>query len=567
MSRFTLLVVGLVISVGGPLARAGESPRGLSDAELGHLRQFVRLASQDLDDWRGWEGADQRGMEAYRYQAAFMAYTLTLQQYHSVPAYRELHEKTIARLIVRMLQKPVWEYWEEVSQGLEWYDPDFSGPLPAVRDPVQDRNIMYSGHLVHMAALHEMLYRDFRWDLPGAFTFRWSESEAYAYSLPTLITRIRDEMADGPGGVQCEPNLIFPECNQHPILAFKLFDDLHSTDLFAARTYFARLFTRAPMVDPETHEVVAYYRVKQDEVLGDLNPRVGMPTDLVVWPLTKLGLMSFDSPSACGWTGVFMHAWDPESVSRHYPHQRAHHVLLQEGGGVRPSFDMTDQLSVGYFASLAVEMGDEATARKLLAYADATYEPVWEDGRLVYPIRAREPEGWLGRLSSWLLWDRGTLTTHLTDKLIALARSNRPNGMWQLHNRQWTDADFRHPLVEGVDFPRALVRSAWWDADAQVLHVTLVPGTNAAEPTRFRVTGLDPAESWEVLRDGAHLARIGDWAADLPGEGVRIAAPGVLELTTSLQSEQHFELRTAGGPRAAPGANEERPESQRSRAP
>jgi hypothetical protein len=77
-----------------------------------------------------------------------------------------------------------------------------------------------------------------------------------------------------------------------------------------------------------------------------------------------------------------------------------------------------------------------------------------------------------------------------------------------------------------------------------------VPGTNAAEPTRFRVTGLDPAESWEVLRDGAHLARVGDWAADLPGEGVRIAAPGVLELTTSLQAEQRFELRTAGGPRA-----------------
>jgi hypothetical protein len=550
LPRLVSVVLGILLALGAPLARAGAPPRGLSDAELGHLRQFVALAFQDLDDWRGWEGADQHGMEAYRYQAAFMAYALALQQYHSVPAWRELHQQTIARLIVRMLQKPVWDYWEEVSQGLDWYDPDYAGPLPAVRDPVRDRNIMYSGHLVHMAALHEMLYRDFRWDLPGAFTFRWSESEAYVYDLPTLLTRIRDEMAAGPGGVQCEPNLIFPECNQHPILAFKLFDDLHGTDLFAARAHFARLFERAPMVDPDTHEVVAYYRVKQDEVLGDLNPRIGMPRDLMVWPLTRLGLMTFDSPSACGWTGVFMHAWDPESVSRHYPHQRAHHVLRREDGSVRPSFDITDQLSVGYFASLAVEMDDATTARELLEYADATYRPVWEEGRLVYPVRERPPAGWLERLSTVLMWDRGPLTTHLTGKLIALARSNRPNGMWELHNRPWTDADFRHPLVSGVDFPRALVRVAWWDADAQALHVSLVPGSDAAGVTRFRVTGLDPEQPWEVLRDGAPLARVDDWTPEVEAGATRIVAPGVLELTASLEAEQRFELRAGGVPPA-----------------
>jgi hypothetical protein len=540
-----LVLAALAVLVDAPLARAGEAPRGLSDEELGHLRQFAKLAFQELDDWRGWEGADQRGMEAYRYQAAFMAYSLALQQYHSVPAYRELYRKTIERLIVRMLQKPVWDYWEEVSQGHERFDPDYAGPLPAVRDPVRDRNIMYSGHLVHMAALHEMLYRDFLWDRPGAFTFRWSDDEAYVYDLPTLIRRIRDEMAAGPGGVQCEPNLIFPECNQHPILAFKLFDQLHDSDLFAARAHFAELFARAPMVDPETHEVVAYYRVKQDEVLGNLNPRIGMPEDLLVWPLTRLGLMTFDSPSACGWTGVFMHAWDPERVARHYPHQRKHHVLRDASGGVRPSFDMTDQLSVGYFASLAVEVGDETTVRELLAYADATYRPEWQEGRLVYPIRERPPSGWLDRVSHWLTWERGPLTTNLTGKLIALARSNRRNGVWQLHNRPWTDADFSMPLLEGVDFPRVLVRRAWWDADAQTLHLTLLPGNSAVEPTRFRVAGLDPARAWEILRDGATLARVAEGSADPPGARVRVAAPGVLEVTTSLDSEQRFEVRAA----------------------
>jgi hypothetical protein len=539
----------------GPPAAAGRqvaaAPRGLSDAELGHLREFVRLAFQDLDDWRGWEAKDQRGMEAYRYQAAFMAYALALQQYLSVPAYRELYQKTLARLIERMLQKPVWDYWQEVSQGSGWYDPDFTGPLPAVRDPVRDRNIMYSGHLVHMAALYEMLYRDFRWDLPGAFTFRWSADEAYAYDLPKLVTRIRNEMVAGPGGVQCEPNLIFPECNQHPILAFKLFDHTHGTDLFAVHAYFLRFFETAPMVDPDTREVVAYYRVKQGDVLGDLNPRVGMPEDLAVWPLTRIGVMSFDSPSACGWTGAFMHGWNPDSVAANYPSQRAHHVIRDEAG-VHPSRDLTDQLSVGYFATLAVEMGDEETAKELLDSADASYRPEWQEGRLVYPIRPRQIEGLTDRILGWVLWDRGTKTTHLTDKLIALARSDREGGIWQLHNRPFEDADFHHPLVAGVDFPRALVRLAYWDAEAETLHVTLLPGTVVRGATEFRLTGLDPARSWELRVDGTVIARVDDWKAGAVGEGVRVAEPGVLLVRTPLDRELRFTLRALGAGEGAP---------------
>jgi Linalool dehydratase/isomerase len=512
-------------------AFAGEAPRGLSDAELGHQQEFVKLAFQDLDDWSDWEGADQRGMEAYRYQAAFMAYTLALQQYLSVPAYRELHQRTIARLIERILQKPVWDYWEVVSQGKDWYDPDFAGPLPAVRDPVRDRNIMYSGHLVHMAALYEMLYRDMRWDRPGAFTFRWSADEAYVYDLPTLITRIRDEMAAGPGGVQCEPNLIFPECNQHPILAFKLFDPLHGTDLYATRTHFAKLFASAPMVDPATHEVVAFYRVKQHDVLGDLNPTVGMPADLAVWPLTKLGVMSFDSPSACGWTGTFMHGWDRETVERHYPHQREDHVV-RDASGAHLRNDLSAQLSVGHFAALAVEVGDEETANALIETADALYRPEWHEGRLVYPLRAKPDESWRDTLIRWATWDQGGLTTHLTDKLLALARSNRPNGVWKLHNEPWTDADFTYPLVGSVDFPRVLVRRAYWDAERETLHVTLVPGFGAPPSTRFRVTGLDPKRTWAVAGDGGALDS-------------RAAAPGTLEITVALGSERELTVSPA----------------------
>jgi hypothetical protein len=520
-----LLVLALVAC---PFAEAlASSPApGLSDAELGHLRHFVKLARQEPADWSGWEAGDQLGMEAYRYQIAFMAYALALQQYHSVPAYRELYADTQARLLQRMLEKPVWEFWEEVSKSQAWHDPDWEGPQPGWRDPVREKNIMYSGHVVHMAALHEMLYRDFRWDLPGALTFRWDDDEAFVYDLPKLMTGLHRQMTTNPwGGIECEINAVFPECNQHPILAFRLFDHTHGTELFEGRKSFLALFERAPMVDPDTHEVVAYYRVKQDDVLSNRNPRLGFPKDLLVWPLVRLGWMTFDSPSACGWTGAFMHAWEPARVKEHYAVQREHHVL-PEGEGARPSRDLSPELSVGYFATLAVEVGDTETAESLLAWADASYEPAWQDGALRYP---RRPEA-------------DHPTHNLTGKLIALARSNRPNGLWRLHNQPWGDADFAHPLVEGIDFPRVLVRYAAWDAPAESLRLTLLPGEQPLERTRFRVSGLDPARSWRLLREDQPVAEV-DWREPAPAPGVTVASPGVVEIALPLERELRYELR------------------------
>jgi hypothetical protein len=519
-----------------PPALAQEPPGdrpGLSDSELGHLRHFVALAGQDIDDWTGWEAAEQRGMEAYRYQIAFITYALALQQYHALPAWREVYQDTIARLITRMIQKPVWEYWETVSRGMPWHDPDFSGPGEGWRDPLREKNIMYSGHVAHMAALYEMLYRDLRWDEPASLTLRWDENEAFVYDLPKLIRILHDQMAGNPwGGIECEINAVFPECNQHPILAFRLFDHLHGTRFFEARHHFKRLFDSAPMVDPETHEVVAFYRVKQGDVLSSRNPRVGFPRDLILWPLVRLGFRSLDSASACGWTGALMHAWEPALVESHYPAQRKHHVLPDgTNGGVKPNRDATPELSVGYFAALAVEVGDQETADALLAYADAHYGPVWEEGRLRYP---RRPEA------------RKDRTHNLTGKLIAVARSNRAYGFWQLHNEPWSDAQFAHPLLEGVDFPTVVVRQAYWDARRERLFVVLEPGGDPVATARFRLTHLEPGRVYTLLRDGDVLAEFRGEPGDVAA-GVRVKAPGIVEITTPLESARRFELRAGPG--------------------
>ncbi|MCP5067588.1 MAG: hypothetical protein GY946_13575, partial [bacterium] len=445
----------------------------------------------------------------------------------------------LQRLMLRMLEKPVWEFWEEVSRSQPEHDPDWSGPQKGWRDPVRDKNIMYSGHVAHMAALYEMLYRDLRWDSPGALTFRWDEDEAFVYDLPKLIDLLHKQMTTNAwGGIECEINAVFPECNQHPILAFQLFDHMHGTRSFEARHSFLELFEQAPMVDPETHEVVAFYRVKQEDVLANRNPRVGMPRDLLLWPMVKLGLFSFDSPSACGWTGAFMHAWDPERVELHYPAQKTHHVVpADEGGGVRPGHDLTPELSVGYFATLAVEVGDEETARGLLAWADDHYEPFWEEGALRYPLRREMDEA---------------PTHRLTGKLLAMARSNRPDGLRRLHGEPWDDDDFAHPLLAEVEFPKVVVRQAFWDAPRKTLRISLEPGNDPVGRTSFRLVSLDPQQGYSLVRDGEVVATL---EPDQPvathqdtlgssGE-VRRLANDAIEVSIPLQGPTHFELRAS----------------------
>lgn len=126
-----VLCMALLHSVVWSQGLTHETAPALTDEELGHLRHFAGLVRQDLDDWRGWEAEDQVGMEAYRFQIAFMTYALSLQQYHSVPAYRDLYSETIDRLILRMIQKPVWAYWENVSRASPDFDPVSNTPCPA----------------------------------------------------------------------------------------------------------------------------------------------------------------------------------------------------------------------------------------------------------------------------------------------------------------------------------------------------------------------------------------------------------------------------------------------------
>ena len=516
----------MVLSISATIATYAGEPLthytipSLSDKELGHLQNFVALANQPLDDFTGFEGRDQKRMEAYRYQIAFMTYALALQQYHSVPAYRDLYEDTIDRLIERMLQKPVFEFWEEVSQIVHTGGMGAGGgtekTLPAKRDPVGEKNIMYSGHIVHMATLYEMLYNDTKWARPGALEFRWSEDEAYTYDLAQLIDIIHNEMMaprlEGgmdAGAMECEPNLVFPECNQHPTLAFMLFDDKRGTD-YAEKTMPAlkAFLDRTEMHHPKSKHTEAFYLINENKT-------------------QKLG--PFISTSADGWTGAFMHAWDPDHVKGLYEEQKPDYkwVDVETGQSRLPSEPGgAQELGLGFFANLAVEVGDMATAEKLFAIADEHFPSTWDERGFRYnPTEGKTPFP----------------VNNTTDKLVALARSNRPSGLWQMHNEPWKTADHFHPIVSNVDFPNVLVRQAYWDNENETLLFTLEPRDESTRTT-FRISRIPTNFLSELFQEGELIAAV-DEHAQAVGEGVTNLGPGEIQFTATLNGPTHFTLK------------------------
>jgi hypothetical protein len=147
--------------------------------------------------------------------------------------------------------------------------------------------------------------------------------------------------------------------------------------------------------------------------------------------------------------------------------------------------------AIGWFLAREWQMDDlEAAVRSGL---DACYEPTWD--------RA------LGEFT----WGLGLGEEHPRGQyngFLAAAEAVSPGAWARLSEAPLPDQPGR---VEGVDFPRLALSGARWKADA--LHLRLHPqnGEVEGEPTRFRVTGLEAPDRWQVEGD----ARLGSEGRDL----------------------------------------------------
>jgi hypothetical protein len=513
MKRLTLFAALLLSCVPPAAAKPAKPPvdpasyPALDDQQLGHVNAIVRLAGQSDSDWSGMGSSEpgQGYFDAYRYQLAMMSYTLSLASYRYTPAYRALYRDTDAKLIHKMMLFDVWGFWELTSRGAKAFDPSLTALGEGWIDPVKDQNIMYSGHLFQMVTTHQMLYGDMRYAQPGALTFTYNPvgrgmgKQSFPYDTHSLAKVLADQFQEnGWKGIECEPNAIFPECNQHPLLGFALYDRANGTDYFKRiSAAYKQQFDALNFVDPKTRSFAAFYMVKQGVTLQ--NP--------AAW--------------ADGWAGTFMHAWYKPQVEEIYPVQKANLIVRLPDGTMTPkNKGENDHYSHdhGFFAVLAGEVGDSDTRNRLLAYADRYWSPRWEGRALVY---ARH-DGFKHPGDGADVWRRVQPLTG--NGLIGLARMTSRDGFYNLFNKPFDAAHFRQPYLADISYPAAQVRRAIYDPVRRALVFTLAPDRGAApQPASWTIGNLDAKKSYRIWRDGEAVATVKAGLVQ-PGAAIDLAA-------------------------------------------
>ena len=468
--------------------------------EMGLFRWYLSVCDDPLDDFskiKSYEDS-QFYLSSYRYPIAFMTYFFATEQYFKLPAYSELIKPRMDRLIQKMQEKQVWQYWAVRSKGVDFLEPGLNTPYPEKHDPVADENIMYSGHLGHMIGLYEMLYKDMKWETPDSIVFKWSDTEEYKYNNYSLQKVMYDQMMNNSyHSIECEPNAVFAECNQHPILSFMLYDQVHGTSMAEARKLFLDFFLKNSFINPVTHETGLLWLVKQKTMITQEFASFGNNLSLFTVPLAWLGQIIINSSVSNGWNGAMMHAWEPALIERHYPYQKEKHVIDDGSMAHLKSEMITDQIATPFFALLASEVGDTVTRDKLVAWCNSFYKAEWVNGMLVYPVGA---DTYINQQKdkSYTPWPQ-----NLTGVLVAYAAANPHDGIMTLHNNPFTLKNFDSPQVTGVDFPNVLLKRAIYDFEKEALIMTTMGGAETPSgDTSFNVTQLDPTRTWELFMDG-----------------------------------------------------------------
>ena len=555
-----LLGIICVSFLSGPAAGAAtinpNSYPAADEKEFGQLLWVLKLADQDIADFSNFQSVDEQGVSASRYSVAFSAYFLAAEQYHKFPAWQDTIRNGFDRINQKMIDKKVWGYWAHESLGITKFEPKMDRPYEENKDPVSLGNIMYSGHLGHMINLYQMLYNDRKWDQPGSIVFKWDDNTRFVYDNRSLQEAMFLQLINNPvPGIECERNAIFPVCNLHPMLSWKLFDQAHATRYFeAAQPPFDKFFA-SNFINPKTHSFAIIYLIKQGLVFSSWSPKYGNKMDDVIKGLVAKGA-NFNSASIDGWTTTFMHAWNPKLIEKLWPYREKFQVKHNPDGTVNlRKDDFAPDAYWGFFTMGAAEMGDEPLLKALFKAADKELSPVWMDGTYHYPFvdkaptinlaaadsekpaatvlpatdkppvsspavapaasKADDAKGGLccnglrtkehGNICNMKTWPQHA---DLVDRQLALSRALPKNGMWTMHNKPFDAAHFNEPAITGVDISKTALKRAIYDRSKLALVVSTMPVKSNAPDGGFKIINLAPEKTYQLTIDGKNTADV-----------------------------------------------------------
>lgn len=438
----------------------------LSDTDLGYQRYLLDLALQPLDSFDGFVTLDQFREAAWRYQLNTLGWSLALTQYTTTPAFSGYLEEAQRNAITKMLHPKVWRYWrwENLLGNLRW-DPD-----PVVRD-----NIMLSGFFAAHLGAFETATGDSRFSEPGALTFS-DPSRDYAYDYPSLADRLARNFSTARLCMfPCEPNWVYPHCNEVAMTGLVMFDRLHGTD------------HAGPLRAGFDRAVVEEFATPDDRVLNMRSSRLG----LSVPGLAKSTLTEADA----AW---LLSPLLPAVAARRWELVRRWFRVDGDGRLCVDRIGSFDRIDVGnYRPSLvfmlatimlaAREMGDEDIYEAARTRIDSDHNPTTRGG-----------------------------ATHLdaspfTAMLTTMARFGRRHAWHDLANRDRPAEWSTGPRLAQAPYPDVLVARAV--TDGRNLDLELVPGSG---PGRYPLVleRLTPRATYRVTGAG-----VGSLTADDSGRG------------------------------------------------
>lgn len=505
----------------------------LDSIQLGHINRVVQLARQADGDWSAmgsWEPS-QYGYDSYRYQLAFMDYALALANNHYTPAYRDIYSDSSLRLIRKMLRPDVWSYWETASRMDE--EGNLVGEGMGIADPIADQNIMYSGHLLQMILTHELIYGDSGYSKANSIEFPLDPTHKSDYDIDSAVKVVFDQFkANDWKGVACEPHTIYIECNGHPIVAFKVYDEMKGTDLYKQTIKgFKEQYAALGYLDTKTLSYMRRHRLNTGET------------------------QYLDNPEAYndGWAGVIVNAWWPEEAKRLYPAQEKRHIqklddgtltIKVHGKGIGPVQPFNGySYDHGFAVAYAAEMGDIKTRDGLLAYAQKYWNPKWDGDALVYKRNDNDRNPDDGKD----VWRQVSLLT--ANALLPFAQLNEGNALADLYDLPYDRKRFEQPYLTNVAFPAVQVSRAIYDPKNTSLIVSLVPGKEfAGGKTAWDVKNIDLKASYTLWGDGKKLAVIKEGRVDNLAKGDAIVELGAdaLHVSHALAAERSFVLAKDG---------------------
>jgi hypothetical protein len=423
----------------------------LTPDELALVRFALDRALQPVDRWDGFDRIEQFQTSSVRYQVTTLGHALSTLQYARTPAFHGYLSAAQRNLIDKWQERICWAYWEKESA---W------GHLRRNADPVPRDNIMLTGWLGYQVASYASNTGDDRYSDPGSITFRHPRGEEYRYDLHALVAALARNFERSAFCLYpCEPNWIYALCNGYGVLPLPMHDRLYGTD------YAQRILP-------------AFRRGFENEFLSVDGRTVGIRSALT--GLTIPAMTSILSDAAVVWqlAPVF-----PDLARGLWETVRHEWVDVPDEGPVRLALRGWDRIDTGNYrrvpatalaaiAWAAKEMGDVALAQRLLADAEATLDPVVEDGVKRY-----------GRAS--------TLSTAALLGAVAAG----PFTHRQRVARGLPEAWRTGPLLEDCAYPEVLVARAI--SDGRDLRLVLRPG-DAGGRRAVTLARLAPGESYDV---------------------------------------------------------------------